>query len=713
MGELSVGVKIWGDIANLVKSLNKGKEEVKGFTKNTDASFKDLIKSVRVAEDQFKKFAVQLGTNSKEAQAALANYRKLRGELDNINGALRPKKETSSIGQQIAGVAAGYASLAAVGGAVASFFAGAVKGAMEDERANKRLLASLDGNQAAFSRLDTWKNDMMGKTLFTEDEIRGAITMGTELGKTEAQTKQMVETAMGLSQVTGQDLNTAMLQLSQALDGNVGRLSKFIPGWKEMTEEQRKSVDVIGVLNERFGKLAGVGLNTTEGQVIQAKKAFEELSDSVGNNVIPVLGKLATIMSAKLLGSQNAEIKLLKDQIAVEQMLSKQGAGIRTKGEKSSRLIQLEEELRALTYQKNMEEMRAKAAAWSPEVKQQSNPMLTRLKTQIELEEKAAEVAKKGAADALKAWGAYLNFRASGGIGPVATFAQMGQGNEAINKMTPSTGLTTVSGSVNTTPQTGSALGSSNVKTTLSDWIEAINEVSEKARGLQTVWQDVFRSISTLVAKATTGFKEGWKDAMNTVGSVIQSGIGVISELFGQSNEKRLQQLDEYYTAEREKIEGSKMNDKAKAKAIEKLEEETASKRKVLMREQAKQQKTASLMQAVVAGALAVVQAFASGPGIGVVLGLLMTGLVAAQIATIASQPLPALAQGGLAMAPTLALVGDNPNARIDPEVISPLSKLKEMFNFGQGEQSLSVRLSGDDLLFVMERAQRSKLRRY
>ena len=40
---------------------------------------------------------------------------------------------------------------------------------------------------------------------------------------------------------------------------------------------------------------------------------------------------------------------------------------------------------------------------------------------------------------------------------------------------------------------------------------------------------------------------------------------------------------------------------------------------------------------------------------------------------------IPKLAKGGLATAPTLALVGDNKNAKSDPEVIAPLSKLKQM----------------------------------
>lgn len=42
---------------------------------------------------------------------------------------------------------------------------------------------------------------------------------------------------------------------------------------------------------------------------------------------------------------------------------------------------------------------------------------------------------------------------------------------------------------------------------------------------------------------------------------------------------------------------------------------------------------------------------------------------------------IPRLAGGGLVRAPTIAMVGDNPNAGSDPEVISPLSKLNSMMD--------------------------------
>ena len=44
---------------------------------------------------------------------------------------------------------------------------------------------------------------------------------------------------------------------------------------------------------------------------------------------------------------------------------------------------------------------------------------------------------------------------------------------------------------------------------------------------------------------------------------------------------------------------------------------------------------------------------------------------------------IPKLAKGGLAYAPTLAMVGDNRNAGTDPEVIAPLSKLKDIIGEG------------------------------
>ena len=93
------------------------------------------------------------------------------------------------------------------------------------------------------------------------------------------------------------------------------------------------------------------------------------------------------------------------------------------------------------------------------------------------------------------------------------------------------------------------------------------------------------------------------------------------------------------------------------------------------------------------------------GGGIGSVIGLgLGLAAVSALKGLLAKTK---LAKGGLAFGPTMATVGDNPNARFDPEVIAPLSKLKSMLVDSNNNMPymLTTRVSGSDLIFMMQKA--------
>lgn len=64
----------------------------------------------------------------------------------------------------------------------------------------------------------------------------------------------------------------------------------------------------------------------------------------------------------------------------------------------------------------------------------------------------------------------------------------------------------------------------------------------------------------------------------------------------------------------------------------------------------------------------------------------------------------PKLAQGGLAFGPTMAVVGDNANARSNPEVIAPLDKLQGMISQGGGTERLEAVIRGSDIHLANER---------
>ena len=91
--------------------------------------------------------------------------------------------------------------------------------------------------------------------------------------------------------------------------------------------------------------------------------------------------------------------------------------------------------------------------------------------------------------------------------------------------------------------------------------------------------------------------------------------------------------------------------------------------------------------------------------------GLSIPGFIAAAVGSVkaAFGGVPALAAGGLAFGETMSIVGDNRNAAIDPEVIAPLSKLKDYI--GGGNTNVYGRISGDDILISNARASRDRNR--
>lgn len=73
----------------------------------------------------------------------------------------------------------------------------------------------------------------------------------------------------------------------------------------------------------------------------------------------------------------------------------------------------------------------------------------------------------------------------------------------------------------------------------------------------------------------------------------------------------------------------------------------------------------------------------------------------------ISSIGIPALAEGGVAKKPTLALIGEYPGASTNPEIVTPERKLRSIFrdSAGGGGGKLVAVVRGEDLQFILDRA--------
>ena len=100
-----------------------------------------------------------------------------------------------------------------------------------------------------------------------------------------------------------------------------------------------------------------------------------------------------------------------------------------------------------------------------------------------------------------------------------------------------------------------------------------------------------------------------------------------------------------------------------------------------------------------------------ANPWVAIGVGAAMVAAAALMTALInknAQKSVPALAGGGLAYGKTYAVIGDNANAAVDPEVIAPLSRLQQMLPASGGAQNVKITLGGElvakgrDLVYVL-----------
>jgi len=309
------------------KRLNSIKNQMDGIQDSIGITGMSL-KELSAKQKEFNMLVSNLPGNSPE----YAKYKKtldeinarmgeLKGKAADVNTKLKEQGDGGGILEKVRSnwlmIAGVWTAALAAGAGVINFFKDAVEGAMADERAETKLRFALNGNIEATERMIRFKEQLMKTTLFSKDEIMNAINMGIELGRTEEETKKLVETAMGLARVTGRDLNDLMLALSGTYEGQTGRLGKLSGELKGLSEEQLKNGEAIDILNKKYGKFSSEGMDTVEGKMTQLKKIWQEFKDSVGAKVLPVMLNVLTDVAGtaeeKLQLAVSRGEKILKD----------------------------------------------------------------------------------------------------------------------------------------------------------------------------------------------------------------------------------------------------------------------------------------------------------------------------------------------------------------------------------------------------------------
>jgi hypothetical protein len=724
---ISLSVKIGASIDGLLTALKKTEKELNAFSRKATRAGEDLTKGLTLplvgfgvlavknfaeAEKAAASLSAQLRANGKDVQVVMGDYTRFAEEMQNMTTV----EDDAVIG-----------FLALAEGMRAPDAKQAVKDAIglnkafgvEMPAAIKMAVQAQNGQYTALGKLNPAikaAETQSQKASIAQQMFASSFTIATEQAKVGLGPMQQLTNQIGnATEKFGALIAEGLLPI-------VGALKSVMEWTNGLNDTTRKwvvgiglAVAALGPLLFVVGKIPGLMASTIAGLtafggamktawMFAAANPWLLLASAITAATVALAGYFNAKNGKEFEDVQARQKKRIDDQKkATEEYVAADEVGRKKIIEglkvQAQSYVDLWNKAKAAGDTAGMEHYKVAVA--------EINIQVDEMKKAVNSSAKAFDyegAAVKEVNDELEAHIKYMKTLGEPMVGPVnQTFQQAGQGTAPI-RMTP-VGLGPA------TPAAPSQEKQKALATATKDIrgeFEAIGYVLDKISSQNlgnffNSFKNAFSTLADVIGSWSTKTKEGIVNSITGIASAISSVVSGITEIFLQSDQQKIESEDAWYQNKKNNIENSMLGEQEKNAALERLEAQHEKKRKELMLKQAKDQKAAATIQAVIAGALAVIQALAStGPPANFILAAIVGALAGIQVAMIASQPLPALAEGGLATAPTMAMVGDNPNANVDPEVIAPLSKLK---NYMKTATDVVVRgvLRGSDIFLSSE----------
>lgn len=182
-------------------------------------------------------------------------------------------------------------------GTVTAFAKAAFIASEQQERANRRLLFSLNNNTAAFASLTAQANKFQSLTGFADDAIQGIQTLAAQSGKTTAEIKKITEATINWASLTGQDLQAAYLQINATLTGTAGRLTRVDADFGNLTNAQLRNGAAIDLINNKYKDFAVNSASNLERLTANWDEFKEAAGSALGEVVNPLLESMNTMMN--------------------------------------------------------------------------------------------------------------------------------------------------------------------------------------------------------------------------------------------------------------------------------------------------------------------------------------------------------------------------------------------------------------------------------
>lgn len=152
-------------------------------------------------------------------------------------------------------------------------------------RLNNTLKATGNYSDSTSENLTNYAQKLQGVLGVQDEMIKDTISFNLALGLNAKQAEVATTAAASLSKALGMDLNTANQQLAGTLSGNVGRLSRFIPELKNLTQRQLEAGEAINIVNQKYNQFL-VNTNSVSELSKQIGLSFGDIQESIGKGFL-------------------------------------------------------------------------------------------------------------------------------------------------------------------------------------------------------------------------------------------------------------------------------------------------------------------------------------------------------------------------------------------------------------------------------------------
>ena len=174
------------------------------------------------------------------------------------------------------------------------------KAAADDARGQAVLantLAKTTGaTSAQVAATEDWINKTALATGVADDQLRpalGALARATgDVGKAQGS----MGVALDVAAATGKDVTTVAAAMAKGFKGNTGALGKLLPGLDKATLKSGDMTKIMAEMSRMTGGTAAKAADTAAGKMQRAALAMDEVKETAGAALLPVLDKLGGML---------------------------------------------------------------------------------------------------------------------------------------------------------------------------------------------------------------------------------------------------------------------------------------------------------------------------------------------------------------------------------------------------------------------------------